>query len=241
VFWIALLGLIVTVCEKVITKQPIIAVFVLVIIGLPLTVLTLQDIKHARYLFVFVFPLFSIGAARFLTFVAETIPSKYFLVLMSPLVLYPVLSQNLEWATIQLPLQQLERVRRGDNITAMQVEFLRRRMAPNDLVVTTFDDASLIYYLKKPVRSMVGNALHREIIDKITHKAATDGSTIWFVDTTGFLDLCLTSTSVPLHIRCQDKYPAFFRLCQQPWPDSYPCRRITIAEMSSSVARPIPR
>jgi hypothetical protein len=98
-----------------------------------------------------------------------------------------------------------------------QVAFLRPRVRPDDVVVTSLDDASLGYYLDRFVYGFLNSERQDRFFVRLLAEASQRGSRLWFVDTLPAHNYCHTPGDEPWTIDCRLKYRLFYAACR---PDS---------------------
>jgi hypothetical protein len=119
-----------------------------------------------------------------------------------------------------------------------QVAFLRANVRPDDVVVTSLDDASLGYYLGRFVYGFL-NSRHRDaFFVRLLADASRRGSRVWFVDTLPAHNYCHTPGDEPWTIDCRIKYRRFYAACRPDGPTFDPaCVRVRFDEATGPAAR----
>ncbi len=203
--------------------------FVLVWFFVPLLLLSVRDVKFPRYIWMWVMPLCALFPAiaiaalsRWRTLGTAAMP------LAAALCVVVAAAPQLPFRDPALPLQEsgvrsatlfyLHRHVLGapaDNWERIrwQTEYLEERLGPRDVVVNSFDDASLGWYLDRPVYGMLASRHSDASLVAMLDRAERDGWKVWFVDTLPNHNYCLSDDPEPRSIDCREKFPEFYRRC----------------------------
>lgn len=203
----------------------------------PFYLLSTREVKYNRYLFQWVMPSIAIFIAVGLLVVLQSRLLKRHQRLVAPvLVLLVVLAPQADlrfgefrWGLwryvknnlIDAPRDNFEKIR-------WQSEQLAERMQPGDVVVSSFDDASLQYYLKKPVYGFVASTRTDEFFNTLLDDAEHDGFRVWFVDSIPEMNVCLIVPEDPVEVDCRVKYRSFYRRCTDTEERSPACERLWV-------------
>lgn len=211
----------------------------------PLVALSMNEVKFDRYLFIWVMPL----CALFLAYGVRTLLSKrpfrfapvaseiglVLLVVFSPQLFPPPrgsesrmpslrsgLVKYVETGLLQAPADNFELIR-------WQSEYLRERMRPGDVVVSSLDDASLQYYLGQFVYGFLNSRRSDEFFLGLLDKAERDGSRVWFIDSLDKWNFCLVGHPELRRIDCRVKYEKFYEKCTSPGEgEASACTRVLL-------------
>jgi hypothetical protein len=193
---------------------------------LPLILLSLREVKFPRYLFIWSMPL----CALFMAIAVQRIrglgisrrASAFVeITLLLLIVLSPQLTTTsrpgsqaysgrsglltyLEHGIARVPNDNWERMR-------WQAEQLNARTDPEDIIVTSLDDASLQYYLGRFVYGFLNSKRTDEFFLRLLEQAEQRGVKLWLIDTLPHANYCLTGEPEPRHIDCRIKYRRFYQ------------------------------
>ena len=208
----------------------------------PLAVLSSQEVKFDRYLFIWSMPLCAFFVALGVRQVLRLRPLRdaQFLAAVCLALLVVVAPQlvggaegtgwrvrSASWTFLQnrlvhAPHDNWERVR-------WQADFLREHMRPGDVVVSTLDDASLAYYLGQFVYGFLNSAHTDAFFVDLLDRAERTGTQVWLMDTLPKWNFCLAGEPEPWRIDCRVKYRRFYDRCAGPTDGLSPaCRRVPI-------------
>jgi hypothetical protein len=204
---------------------------------LPFYLLSIQDVKFDRYLFQWVMPGVAIFTAVGLLMVLRSRRlERYRRVAIPLLVLLIVLAPQVDlrqkdfrrglWRyvkneIINAPDDNFERIR-------WQVERLEQGMDAADVVVSSYDDASLQYYIEQPVYGLLASWRSDEFFNELLDEAERERFLVWFVDTLPEFNVCLINPEDPVEVDCRVKYPRFYARCTSPARRSPACARIRV-------------
>jgi hypothetical protein len=108
-----------------------------------------------------------------------------------------------------------------------QAEYLRERMKPGDVVVSSLDDASLQYYLGQFVYGFLNSRRTDQFFTELLDRAERNGTAVWFIDTLPQWNFCLSGEPEPWRMDCRIKYATFYKRCLEGG-DGSPCRRLPV-------------
>jgi len=205
----------------------------------PLFSLSTRELKFDRYLFIWVMPpcalFIALGVRRVLRFrLFRRAPRLAGITCVLLVALSPQLIGRAEggWG-MRSALATYVETRllrtRSDNWERVgwQVGYLRERLGPGDVVVTSLDDASLQYYLGQFVYGFLNSRHSDEFFTALLDRAERDGTTVWFVDTLPKWNFCLSGEPEPWQIDCRLKYATFYERCLAE-RDGSACRRVPL-------------
>jgi hypothetical protein len=209
---------------------------------LPLLLLSLNDVKFARYLYIWAMPL----CALFLAYgvrcvlrlrVVRSAPVLAEIALVLLVVFSPQWFMGTDESPPAIDSGLVRYVRTGllaapsDNFERMrwQTEYLQQRMRPGDVVVSSLDDASLQYYLGQFVYGFLNSRRSDEFFVDLLDRAERTGSRVWFVDHLDRWNFCVVGEPEPRRIDCRTKYAQFYRRCTATDGDvSSACMRLRV-------------
>jgi 4-amino-4-deoxy-L-arabinose transferase-like glycosyltransferase len=208
---------------------------------LPLAMLSTQELKFDRYLFIWVMPpcalLMARGVRRLLqTRLLRAAPRVAGIACVLLVALSPQLvggDDGRGGIAVRSAFATFIRTRllepRDDNWERIrwQATELRRQLAPGDVVVSSLDDGSLQYYLGQFVYGFLNSRRTDAFFTGLLDRAERDGTRVWFIDTLPQWNFCLAGEPEPWRIDCRIKYARFYQRCLQAGPDSA-CRRIPV-------------
>lgn len=216
-------------------------VLVLAWLLLPLILLSVPDVKFPRYVFYVMPPLFLLPAQGLASITSASVlgrlgpPARAGLALV--VVLAPQLQEQMadgarrtrlrsrfvthaQETSIDGPTDNWERMR-------AQVAFLGRHVEANDVVVSSLDDASLGYYLRRFVYGFLNSEHDDAFFLGLLARASRARARVWFVDTLPAHNYCHTSGEDPRGIDCRLKYRGFYEACRPESPAFNPfCVRL---------------
>jgi 4-amino-4-deoxy-L-arabinose transferase-like glycosyltransferase len=213
----------------------------------PVSLLSTQEVKFPRFLFVWTFPIAVLIVAFGLTQLVGRVRSTglrraALAVVFVLLVLAPqwsprgrTVDPEDRWSVgllRYLRLQVWDAPADNWHGTAAKVDYLETRVRDGDEVVTSFDDAGLQYYLGRFVYGFLNSRRSDEFFTGLLHEAERRDRVVWFVDTLPTLDFCLSDHAEPVSVGCRQKYPRFYRAClglDDAW--SHRCRRVSHWEL----------
>ena len=115
--------------------------------------------------------------------------------------------------------------------------FLRERMKPGDVAVTSFDDAGIGYYAGRFVYGFLNSERDDRFFLDLLEKTAARGATLWFVDLSPAYDECHTPGMRPRGVPCLEKYAGFYAACRRSSPSFNPaCRRLLPSESRGALS-----
>ncbi len=213
----------------------------------PLTALSMSEVKFDRYLFIWVMPFCALFLAYGVRWLLRTrtmrrapVFAEIALVLwivVAPQLVAPDIDSVSRWPTFQSASATY--VKTGlldvasDNWEQIrwQADYLKARMQPGDVVVTSLDDAGLHYYLDQFVYGFLNSRRSDEFLVGLLDQAERTGTQVWFVDTLPHWGYCLSGEPEPWRIDCRFKYPQFYARCTAPPAFASPaCRRVRVEE-----------
>jgi hypothetical protein len=122
--------------------------------------------------------------------------------------------------SIDAPADNWERMRD-------QVAFLSRHLETGDVVVSSLDDASLGYYLRRFVYGFLNSEHDDAFFQGLLARASQQRARVWFVDTLPAHNYCHTSGENPRGVDCRQKYRGFYEACRPESPTFNPfCVRL---------------
>jgi hypothetical protein len=123
---------------------------------------------------------------------------------------------------IDAPDDNWERIR-------YQARMVSGLAGPNDVVVTSFDDAGLGYYADRFVYGFLSSRRSDEFFLDLLERTSKAGGKVWYVDTLPRWNFCLSDEPEPRSVDCQDKFARFLETCQGSIRDlDQPCIRISV-------------
>lgn len=205
----------------------------------PLVLLSIRDLKFARYMFYVYPPLCAVMATGAVALASlrpfERSHRRVLGALAFLLVFFPQASFARPARAHRLVLESRfvahgKRLMAGgpdDNWERIreQARFLQANMKPGDVVVSAFDDASLGYYLGQFVYGFLNSERDDRFFVDLLARASQSGNTLWFIDTLPEHNDCHIPGMKPLNIDCRTKYARFYAACAGPDPDPA-CRRL---------------
>jgi 4-amino-4-deoxy-L-arabinose transferase-like glycosyltransferase len=209
----------------------------------PPVLLSSQEVKFPRYLFIWSAPVCALLAAVAIFRIAARFGARQELARIA-LVTLALLSPRLldvgtrwdepRWRPRLGLLDYVDRQVRypdGDNVYRIrwQVAMLRANAAPGDEVVTSLDDPSLAYYLARPVHGFLYSRHTDAHFVDLLDRAEAEGRAVWFIDSLPHWNHCLTDEPEPRTIDCREKYAHFYARCTEVAREDAPtCRRIPL-------------
>ena len=209
----------------------------------PLGLLSTQEVKFPRFLFVWTFPIamliLAFGVTRLAALTRSAVARRTALGL-----LFCVLALSPQWSPDGRPgspevrwssglaryvrTQILEAPEDNWYRTRAKARYLEKRLRDGDEVVTSFDDAGLQHQLGRFVYGFLNSRRTDESLMELLREAERRDRVVWFVDTLPELDFCLSDDPEPVSIPCREKFPRFYRACLgvgDEW--SHRCRRVS--------------
>lgn len=194
----------------------------------PLILLSTREVKFARYLFIWAFPVCCLLAARGIVELSRApglrrASGVAASVLVIVLVIAPQLrrgeGENDRRVGLRLAMPSYVRdeilPRRADNweMIRQQADLVAQHVRPDDVIVSAFDDASLGFRTGRFVYGFLNSSrTDRSFLDLLARTRAA-GNRVWFFDTLPHWNFCLTSDPEPLNIDCAIKYARFYAIC----------------------------
>ncbi len=196
---------------------------------LPLLLLSMNDVKFDRYLFIWVMPLCALFLAYGVRWLLR-LPglrnapglgevALVVLIVSSPQYFPAVGNRAAQGPMIESGLVRCVRTTLlaapRDNFEQMrwQANYLQQRVRPGDVVVSSLDDASLQYYLGQFVYGFLNSRRSDEFFVELLDDAERAGTRVWFVDHLDKFSFCVAGEPEPLRIDCRAKYPKFYARC----------------------------
>ena len=96
-----------------------------------------------------------------------------------------------------------------------QAEYLRKNMGPGDVAVSSYDDASLGYYLGQFVYGFLNSEHDDAFFVGLLDEAEKNGTKVWFLEIVSALGSCHTPGLDPHNIDCREKYRSFYMACRR--------------------------
>lgn len=199
--------------------------FALAWLLLPLALLSIQEVKFPRYLYVWFGPaaavLMAVGMDALTGRAGPRFRRITGVALLSVCVLWPswrvdaaggasgVRSGLMDYFRTEVldgPSDNWQEVR-------AQVSFLEGRLRPEDVVVSSLDDASLGYYLGRPVYSFLNSRRDDAFFLALLDATAVMGGQVYFIDTLPRLNFCFDGPLQPVTVDCREKFSGFYAAC----------------------------
>jgi 4-amino-4-deoxy-L-arabinose transferase-like glycosyltransferase len=206
----------------------------------PLLLLTTQELKFPRYLF-YVLPPMCLFVARGLVACAERLQAEaaqrvllavgLLVLALGPEAVQAQRGDDVRWSVQARFVRYAQKTIRDDATdtwerTRAQTEYLRGRVKRGDFVVTSFDDASLGYYLGQFVHGFLNSNHDDAFFMNLLAYAKRKGKRIHFIDMLPAHNYCHTPGMSPVNIDCRKKYARFYAACTQGSPTYDPaCHR----------------
>ena len=209
---------------------------------IPPVLLSSQEVKFPRYLFIWSAPVCALLVAVAIVRIAARFGGRRPLAEVALVVLALLSPRLLDVGTWQEPrwrprLGVIDSFRRnvrhpdGDNVYRIrwQVGMIRANAAAGDEVVTSLDDPSLQYYLARPVHGFLNSRHTDAYFVDLLDRAQAEGRAVWFIDSLPHWNHCLTDEPEPRSIDCREKYAGFYARCTEVSREGAPtCRRIPL-------------
>ena len=210
----------------------------------PLVLLSTRDVKFPRFLFICVMPVMAVLVAEGAVWIvgsggSERSTSRWLAVLAVVIALAPTvrlersfggisarptlaLVDHVRTELLDAPDDNWERVRYQAGVT-------KGLAKPNDVVVTSFDDAGLGYYTGRFVYGFLSSRRSDDFFLDLLQRTREAGGRVWYVDTLPQWNFCLSDEPEPHSVDCRAKFPRFLEACQGTIRDrSQPCIRIPV-------------
>jgi 4-amino-4-deoxy-L-arabinose transferase-like glycosyltransferase len=208
----------------------------------PPVLLSSQEVKFPRYLFLWSGPVCALLVAVAILRIADRFGARReiaaaalaALALLSPRIVDLSDWQGTRWRPRLGVLDYVDRQVRypdGDNVYRIrwQVSMIRANAAPGDDIVTSLDDPSLAYYLARPVHGFLDSRHTDAYFVELLDRAEAEGRAVWFIDSLPHWNHCLTDEPEPRAIDCREKYARFYARCTEVAREDAPtCRRIPL-------------
>lgn len=216
-------------------------VLVLAWLLLPLVLLSVPEVKFPRYVVYVMPPLFLLVAQGVVFLTSASALGRLRPLVRAGLAFLVVLAPQLEEKLVdgrrttglhsRYVAHAFETSIDGDtdNWERMraQVAFLGEHLDANDIVVSSLDDASLGYYLRRFVYGFLNSQHDDAFMLRLLARASNDGVRLWFIDSLPAHNYCHTSGENPRGIDCRRKYRRFYEACRPDSPTFNPtCVRI---------------
>jgi 4-amino-4-deoxy-L-arabinose transferase-like glycosyltransferase len=211
---------------------------------LPLLLLSTREVKFERYLFIWAFPVIALFVAIGIVAISRApglrrvrnIAATAIVVVVA---LAPQLRHQYQdgaggWSPrlalpsyvrkhlLPKPKDSPERIR-------YQTTIIDSFVRPDDVVVSTFDDASLGYHSGRFVYGFLNSQRTDGFFMDLLSRTEASGNRVWLFDTLPHWNYCVTSEEEPKNIDCASKYPRFYAACQSSIEDpTASCIRIPI-------------
>ena len=209
---------------------------------LPPLLLASREVKFPRYLLIWSAPvcalLVAVAIERVAGLAGRRAPVAR-LALLALALLSPRLLNEGGWSTPRWVLSSGlldyvdENVRHpdADNVHRIgwQVATLRSVAQPQDAIVTSLDDATLQYYLERPVHGFLDSERSDDDFLALLGEAERTGAVVWFVDSLPVWNHCLSDQPEPRAVDCREKFARFYARCSDPPdPETSRCRRLPL-------------
>jgi len=216
-------------------------VLVLAWLVLPLILLSIPDVKFPRYLVYVMPPLFLFVAQGLVALASLGVAGRHGPSVLAGLAVVVVLAPQLQTEMVgggrrtRLQSRFIAHAREtsidapADNWERMrdQVAFLSRHLEAGDVVVSSLDDASLGYYLRRFVYGFLNSEHDDAFFQGLLARASQQRARVWFVDTLPAHNYCHTSGENPRGVDCRQKYRGFYEACRPESPTFNPfCVRL---------------
>jgi 4-amino-4-deoxy-L-arabinose transferase-like glycosyltransferase len=209
---------------------------------LPPLLLASREVKFPRYLLIWSAPVCALLVAVAIDRIAARArgyraPVEILLVLLalaSPRVLNVATWEAPSWrlrSGAQDYISENVRYPDADNVHRIgwQLASVRAYVSPGDTITTSLDDATLQYYLERPVHGFLDSSKTDADFLALLAQAEETGATVWFFDSLPTWNHCLTDQAEPRSIDCRVKFPRFYAACfDPPSPDAPTCRRLSL-------------
>jgi hypothetical protein len=203
----------------------------------PFLLLSLQEVKFARYLFIWLMPICALYVGVGIVAVGSALrrAAPHGLVealLLILVVLGPRWSRAGDYEPWRFQLGLVDYVERSlldgpvDNWQRIgwQADFLRQHVQQDDIVVTSFDDACLGFYLDRFVYGFLNSRRTDAFFVGLLSQAKRTHATVWLIDTLPELELCYEGDEAERSVDCRIKYARFYRSCVDPAASGAPCK-----------------
>jgi hypothetical protein len=195
----------------------------------PLVLLSTREVKFARYLFIWAFPVCMLLVARGIVAFCSV----------------PGLRRGHDLAAVLLVIvvSVAPQLRRGEGLDSLRVKprlalpgyvqekllrarddnweriryqaaLVERHVGPDDVVVSSFDDASLGYHTGRFIYGFLNSTRTDRFFMELLEKTRAAGHRMWFFDTLPHWNYCLTRGAEPRSIDCAVKYAHFYETCR---------------------------
>jgi len=196
---------------------------------LPLLLLSMRDVKFERYLFIWAFPVAVLFVSVGIVTLSRVLPrGQMRSVAATAIVIAVALAPQMRaqygpegwvWSPrLALPSYASEQLmsERGDNPERIryQTRLINYFAGPDDVIVSTFDDASLGYHSGRFVYGFLNSQRTDEFFLNLLSKTEAAGNRLWLLDTLPHWSYCLTNHAEPKSIDCIEKFPLFYATCQ---------------------------
>jgi len=210
----------------------------------PLILLSTRDVKFPRFLFICVMPVMAVLVAEGAVWIVgsdgtERSASRWLAVLAVVIALAPTvrLGSSVGDASARPTLALVDYVRTelldapDDNWERVryQAGMIKGLAKPDDVVVTSFDDAGLGYYAGRFVYGFLSSRHTDDFFLDLLQRTQEAGGRVWYVDTMPQWNFCLSDEPEPRSVDCRVKFPRFLEACRGSLRDrSQPCIRIPV-------------
>ena len=224
-----LLGLVIVISSLIVTRKQNSkdnSKLILLWFFIPLSLLSMQEVKFPRYIIIYALPLCFLVIAHAI-YCISTLPlvKKYQDFLISFLVCTVIILPQIRVATSDGLISSEGRLKvenrqfgylkyiikpSADNFEGItfQYKFLKDKLKKDDIIITTLDDASLSFYLNRTVYGFLNNKHSDEFFLNFLKR----GQRIWFIDSLEWGNFCLTDDKEPVWIDCRKKYEKFYNI-----------------------------
>jgi hypothetical protein len=211
---------------------------------LPLLLLSTREVKFARYLFIWAFPVSVLFVSVGIVTLSRALPrGQMRSVAATAIVIAVALAPQMRaqygpegwvWGPrLALPRYVSEQLmtEREDNPERIryQTRLINDFAGPDDVIVSTFDDASLGFHTGRFVYGFLNSQRTDEFFLNLLLKTRVSGNRLWLLDTLPHWSYCLTNHAEPKNIGCAEKFPLFYAACQGSADDpTNSCVRIPV-------------
>jgi 4-amino-4-deoxy-L-arabinose transferase-like glycosyltransferase len=242
---LALIGLAIVIVRAVRVRAPREgAVLLLLWLFLPLLLLSTREVKFERYLFIWAFPVIVLFVAMGIVAISRVpglrrvrnvaAAAIVVVVALAPQLRYQYQDGAFGWhPRLALPSyvrkQLLPEPKDSPERIRYQTKIVDSFVGPDDVVVSTFDDASLGYHSGRFVYGFLNSQRTDGFFMDLLSRTEAGGKRVWLFDTLPHWNYCLTSQVEAKNIDCAEKYPRFYAACQGSIDDpTASCVRIPI-------------
>ncbi len=195
----------------------------------PLFFLSMKEVKFPRYIVVYAVPVYFLIISQAVYYISTVSSKKYRdylmmylvgMVIFSPqLNIYPGKHYDVDNST-RIKFSQLSFIRnhilypKRENYEKinLQYAFLKDKVKDKDIVISTLNDITLSFYLKRKVYGFLNSKNSDKFLLTLLHQ----GRRIWFIDELAIGNWCITDDKEPAWVDCREKYNRFYKsICSQ--------------------------